>query len=93
MSDKLEKVVTIRFSRSAHNEISYQAKVSNMQIGELIREACNFYFEQKRLTQYLTSMERRQTNILIEVMAAMLDLSECKKDKIIEYLLENGVQI
>lgn len=93
MSDKLDKVVTLRFSRSAHNEISSQAKASGMPIGELVRKACKFYFEQQRLTQHLISMERRQANILIEVTAAMLDLSESKKDEIIERLLENGVQI
>lgn len=93
MNDKLDKVMTLRFSKNHHNEISAQAKASNMPISELVRKACEFYFEQQRLTQHLIAMEQRQTNILIEVTAAMLELSESKKDKIIGRLLENGVQI
>ncbi|MBH0017983.1 MULTISPECIES: hypothetical protein [unclassified Pseudoalteromonas] len=93
MNDKLEKSVTIRFTKDDYNKLEVKAENDGTTIANIIRKSCLNYFEQQKIENQLTLMEQRQSELLIETFSAMLNLSEDKKEEAIDRLLENGIKI
>ncbi len=93
MANKLEKLISVRLSKDDHNELAIESERLGTTVTEVIRKSCLFYLQHQRFEHHLISMERRQTEVLIEVIAAMLGLDEQRKNSVIEKLLEQGVNI
>lgn len=93
MTSKLEKLISVRLSKDDHNQLAIEAERLGTTVAEVIRKSCVFYLQHQRFEHHLINMERRQTEVLIEVVATMLGLDERRKDSVIEQLLEKGVNI
>lgn len=93
MTNKLEKLVSVRLSKDDHNQLAAESERLGTTVAEVIRKSCVFYLQHQRFEHHLITMERRQSEVLIEVVAAMLGLNEQRKIDVIEQLLEKGVNI
>jgi Lon protease-like protein len=93
MSIKLEKTITVRFAQDDHNQMAMEAERLGTTVADVVRKSCLFYQNHRRLEQQLVEMEKRQNEILTEVLSVMLGLTEKQKDEALEKLLANGVNI